>query len=85
MLMHLFTSTCQSHEMKIWARLYVSDHRPCQVLVPKWCKFPLRAAGPCFPLMESVPEGTKIQPYVHDCVMNVIEGAHTYQFHIFYK
>ena len=78
MLMHLFTSTFQSHEMKIWARLYVSDHRPCQVLVPTWCKFPLRAVGPCFPLMESILEDAKIQPYIHDCIVNVIEGAHTY-------
>ena len=30
-------------------------------------------------------EDAKIQPYVHDCIVNVIEGAHTYQFHVFYK
>ena len=78
MLMHLFTFTLQSHEMKILARLYVSDHRPCQVLVPTWCKFPPGAVGPCFPLMESILEDAKIQPYIHDFIVNVIEGAHTY-------
>ena len=85
MLMHLFTSTLQSHEMKIRARLYASDRRPCQVLVPTWCKFPPRAVGPHFPYTESMLEDAKIQPYVHDCIMNMIEGAHTYRFHVFYK
>ena len=85
MLMHLFTSTLQSHEMKIRARLYASDRRPCQVLVPTWCKFPPRAVGPRFPYAESMLEDAKIQPYVHDCIVNVIEGAHTYRFRVFYK
>lgn len=26
-----------------------------------------------------------LQPYVHDCVMNVSEGRHTYNFCIFFK
>ena len=85
MLMHLFTSTLQSHKMKIRARLYASDRRPCQVLVPTWCKFPLRAVRPCFPYVESMLEDAKIQSYIHDCIVNMIEGAHTYQFCILYK
>ena len=78
MLIHLFMFTLQSYKMKIWARLYASNCRPCQVLVPTQCKFPLRAVGLHFPYTESILEDVKIQPYVHDCIMNVIEGTHTY-------
>ena len=74
---HIYIHLAESQN-EIWARLYVSDCRPCQVLVPTWFKFPLRAVGPCFPLMESILEDAKIQPYIHDCIVNVIEGAHTY-------
>ena len=64
--------------MKIWARLYASNCRPCQVLVPTQCKFPLRAVGLHFSYTESILEDVKIQLYVHDYIMNVIEGTHTY-------
>ena len=64
--------------MKIQVRLYASDCGPCQVLVPTQCKFPPRAVGLCFPYTESILEDAKIQPYIHDCIVNVIEGAHTY-------
>ena len=77
--------TCKTHEMKIRAWQYASDHRPYQVLVPTCCHFPPREVGPHFPFAESILDNAVVQPYVHDCIVNVKEGQHTHQFRVFYK
>ena len=77
--------TCKTHEMKIHTRRYASDRRPYQVLVPTCCHFPPREVGPCFPFAESILDDAAVQPYVHDCIVNVKEGQHTHQFRVFYK
>ena len=77
--------TCKTHEMKICARQYASDHRPYQVLVLTCCCFPPREVGPRFPFAESILDDAAVQPYVHDCIVNVKEGQHTHQFRVFYE
>ena len=77
--------TCKTHEMKIHARRYASDRRPYQVLVPTRCRFPPREVGPRFPFAESILDDAAVQPYVHDCIVNIKEGQHTHQFRVFYK
>ena len=71
--------------MKIHARQYASDRRPYQVLVPTRCHFPPREVGLCFPFAESILDDAAVQPYVHDCIVNIKEGQHTHQFRVFYK
>lgn len=71
--------------MKIRARLYANDRAPRQVLVPTRCHLPPRAVGPRYPFAESVLPDAKLQPYVHDCIVNVKEGDRTYRFRVFYK
>ena len=38
-----------------------------------------------FPVPESLLQGARLQPYVHDCQITVHEGWHTYRFCIFFK
>lgn len=71
--------------MKIRGRLYTGSQKPCQVLVPTRCVLPARAIGPRFPFAESILDDGVIQPYVHDCVVNVEEGELTHRFRIYYK
>lgn len=72
--------------MTIRARLYSSTKRgPIQVAVPTRCNFPAREAGPRFPYAESVLADSKIQPYVHDCMVIIREGKWTYRFRVFFK
>ena len=71
--------------MKICAQWYASDHRPYQVLVLTHCRFPPREVGPCFPFAESILDNAAVQPYIHNCIVNVKEGQYTHQFRVFYK
>jgi hypothetical protein len=38
-----------------------------------------------YPFAESVLQDAALQPYVHDCVVRVNEGPHTYNFRVFFK
>ncbi|KAF8583152.1 hypothetical protein K439DRAFT_1349393 [Ramaria rubella] len=38
-----------------------------------------------YPFAESVLQDAALQPYVHDCLVRVNEGEHTYTFHMFFK
>ncbi|KAG1743615.1 uncharacterized protein EDB91DRAFT_1051206, partial [Suillus paluster] len=38
-----------------------------------------------FPVPESLLEEATMQPYVHNCFVNVCEGRHIYRFCIFFK
>jgi hypothetical protein len=71
--------------MKIRARVYHSNQYPHQVLVPTRCSLPAKYIGPRYPYAESVLADSKIQPYVHDCLVTVTESDKTYRFRVFYK
>ncbi|KAG1818527.1 uncharacterized protein BJ212DRAFT_1269075, partial [Suillus subaureus] len=38
-----------------------------------------------FPVLESLLKEAAVQPYVHNCFVNVCEGRHIHQFCIFFK
>ena len=38
-----------------------------------------------YPVPKSVFDDPTMQPYIHDCLVHVHEGEHTYQFRIFFK
>ena len=38
-----------------------------------------------YPLAEAMLDQSKIQPYIHDCVITVHEGAYIYKYRIFFK
>ncbi|KAI6102802.1 hypothetical protein F5141DRAFT_963843, partial [Pisolithus sp. B1] len=38
-----------------------------------------------FPIAESLFQESCLQPYIHNCEVTVIEGQHTYCFHVFFK
>ena len=63
------------------SRLYASSHtkaRPVGVMT--------RCAGQLrFPFVESVVGNTPVQPYVHDCVVTVIDGRRTHCYVVFFK
>src|ERR1700720_1998898 len=72
--------------MKIRSRLYSSSKlKPVQVAVPMRCVFPAREVGPRFPFAESILAEATIQPYIHNCGVNIIEVGRTYQFRVFFK
>lgn len=72
--------------MKLRSRLYSSSRtKPMQVAVPTRCVFPAAQVGPRFPFAESVLAEATVQPYVHDCVVKVIEAGRTYRFRVFFK
>ena len=72
--------------MNICSRLYSSSKfKPVQVMVPTRCVFPAREVGPRFPFVESILAEATIQPYVHDCVVNVTEAGRTHRFRVFFK
>jgi hypothetical protein len=55
--------------------------KPFQVVVPTYCT----AHTTRHPVPEGIFDGTRTQPYLHDCLIRVHEGSHTYQFRIFFK
>lgn len=71
--------------MKIRARVYHPNNRPRQVLVPTRCSLPAKLVGPRYPYAESILDDSKIQPYVHDCLVTVTEFGKKYRFRVFYK
>ncbi|KAF8573979.1 hypothetical protein K439DRAFT_1373777, partial [Ramaria rubella] len=68
----------------LWSRIYsVKDLRPRQIHVPMRCSS--NSSRRRYPFVESVFEGAVVQPYIHDCLVYVVEGRHTYHFRIFFK
>ncbi|KAG1750311.1 hypothetical protein EDD22DRAFT_785287, partial [Suillus occidentalis] len=66
-------------------RLYsTSWTRPRQVTMLTRCSGHSRTAQR-FPVPESLLEEATVQPYVHNCFVNVREGRHVYRFCIFFK
>ncbi|THH19567.1 hypothetical protein EUX98_g8746 [Antrodiella citrinella] len=62
-------------------RLYAAEQpRPRNVGVPTRCTPSLR-----YPCPESVLDGSRLQPYVHDCTARVKDGRHVYDFVVFFK
>lgn len=79
-------SLWQTHHMQLRSRLYPSSGiKPIQVQVPTRCVRPAREVGPRFPFAESILDGAAIQPYVHDCIVEVIEDRRTHLFRVFFK
>lgn len=76
----------QTHSVRLRSRLY-STHlgRALQVLVPTQCIFPAKQPGPRYPVAEGVLANSTIQPYIHDCIVNVTEGKQIHRFRVFYK
>ncbi|KAF8575250.1 hypothetical protein K439DRAFT_1370369 [Ramaria rubella] len=72
------------YEVILWSRIYsAKDLRPWQIHVPTCCS----SNSSCrhYPFVESIFEGAVVQPYIHDCLVYVIKGRHTYHFCIFFK
>ncbi|KAG2355486.1 hypothetical protein BDR07DRAFT_1191760, partial [Suillus spraguei] len=66
-------------------RLYsASWTRPCQVTMLTRCSGRSHAAQR-FPVPESLLEEAAVQPYVHNCFVNVWEGRYIHRFCIFFK
>jgi hypothetical protein len=82
----LANSRRQTHVMRLRSRLYPSSGiKPVQVAVPTRCTRPAREIGPRFPFAESILAEATIQPYVHDCVVQIIEAGRAHQFRVFFK
>jgi hypothetical protein len=72
--------------MNIQSRLYSSFRiKPVLVRVPTRCICPARQGGPRFPFAESVLSDGKIQPRVHDCIVQVREEGQVHCFRVFFK
>ena len=75
----------QTFEMRLRARLYNGDQKPCPVLVTTQCKLAPKYVGPQDPLAESVLAERRIQPYVHDCLVSIQDDRCTHHFRVFLK
>ena len=75
----------QTFEMRLRARLYNGDQKPCPVLVTTRCKLAPKYVGPRDPLAESVLGERRIQPYVHDCFVSIQDDRCTHHFRVFLK
>ncbi|KAG2108811.1 hypothetical protein DEU56DRAFT_690888, partial [Suillus clintonianus] len=65
-------------------RLYsASWTRPRQVTMLTSCSG-RSCAAQCFPVPESLLEEAAVQPYVHNCFVNVWEGRYIHRFCIFF-
>jgi hypothetical protein len=72
--------------MNIRSRLYSSLRiKPALVQVPTRCIRPARQGGPRFPFAESVLFDGKIQPHVHDCIVQVCEEGQIHYFRVFFR
>ncbi|KAG1867182.1 hypothetical protein DFJ58DRAFT_654424 [Suillus subalutaceus] len=77
--------TCSTPELHLQCRLYsASWTRPCEVTMLMCCSGRSRTAQH-FPVPESLLQEATMQPYVHNCFVNVCEGRHIYRFCIFFK
>lgn len=56
-----------------------------QVAVPTRCVLSPRKIGPRFPFAESILSEAEVQPYIHDCIIKIIEAGRTYRFRVFFK
>ena len=71
----------QTMNRNLQSRLYSStDTKARPVGVTTRCAGQLR-----FPFVESVVGNTPLQPYVHDCVVTVIDGPRTQRYAVFFK
>jgi len=52
--------------------------------MPTRCASASRSANR-FPVTESLLQDFRLQPYIHNCEVSVIEGRHTYKFSVFFK
>ncbi|KAG6369919.1 hypothetical protein JVT61DRAFT_13386 [Boletus reticuloceps] len=58
--------------------------RPHQVTMLTRCANSSRRSQR-FPVVESLLQDARVQPYVHNCQVIVHEGRHTYRFCVFFK
>ncbi|KAG1843967.1 hypothetical protein F4604DRAFT_1596467 [Suillus subluteus] len=81
----LYLPSNQTPELHLWCRLYSALWtRPHQVTMLTCCSG-RSCTAQCFPIPESLLQEATMQPYVHNCFMNVCEGRHIYRFCIFFK
>ncbi|KAG1735681.1 uncharacterized protein EDB91DRAFT_1056118 [Suillus paluster] len=74
----LYLPSNQTPELHLQCRLYsASWTRPCQVTMLMCCSGHSRTAQH-FPVPESLLEEATVQPYVHNCFVNVCKGRHIY-------
>ncbi|KAI6096405.1 hypothetical protein F5141DRAFT_964374, partial [Pisolithus sp. B1] len=68
-------------------RLYSSAwSRPRQVTMPTRCADSSQmVTASRFPNAESLFQEPCLQPYIHNCEVTIVEGRHTYRFHVFFK
>ena len=72
-------------EAKLRSRLYSTvAYKPRQVLVTSRHSAVSRYTYH-YPYVESMFEDAVLQPYIHDCLVTVHEGRHTYRFSVFFK
>lgn len=78
-------STIKAFETKLRCRLYsTTASKPRQVLVTTRCA-DRRVKGSRYPFVESLLEDAVLQPYIHDCMVQIWEGRHLYRFRVFFK
>ncbi|KAF8519229.1 hypothetical protein BU17DRAFT_47884 [Hysterangium stoloniferum] len=69
----------------IRCRLYsASHHRPRQVAVPTRCTGRVRFTNR-YPYTECFFDNAILQPYIHNCIVNVHEGNNIYHYAFFFK
>ena len=74
----------QAHEVKIRCRLYSTARtRPMPVVV--CARSDRTQAANRYPYIESLFEDSRVQPYIHNCIVRVHEGSITHQFMVFFK
>lgn len=71
--------------MRLRARLYDGDRKPCPVLVTTRCELAPKYVGPRDALAESVLAESRIQPYVHDCFVTIQDDRRTHYFRVYLK
>ncbi|KAG2059882.1 hypothetical protein BDR06DRAFT_873120 [Suillus hirtellus] len=81
----LFLPSNQTTELYLWCRLYSTSWTKLhQVTMLMRCSGHSCTAR-CFSVPERLLEEATIQPYVHNCFVNMHEGRHIYRFCIFFK
>ena len=75
----------QPCNLNLRSRLYSStSNKPLNVAIPTRCALATGEATR-FPCIESFLEDATLQPYVHDCIINVLESNNMYWFVVFFK
>ena len=78
-------STIKAFETKLRCRLYsTTASKLRQVVVTARCTDRCVKASR-YPFVESLLQDAVLQPYIHDCIIQVWEGRHLYRFRIFFK